>query len=92
MTDDDTPIVLTKEQLKEFAAEVVRETLGRVDLLKPERVAYPLAEAAQLVGLSKETFKNAVYRGELNPPPVKRCRKLMVTREALLNWLIENRR
>lgn len=54
----------------------------------PERLAYPLREAAQLCGIPERTFRDAFSRGEFRA--VKRCGKWLVTRSELLRWLSEN--
>lgn len=51
----------------------------------PERLAYPLREAANLIGVPERTLRDAFSRGEF--VAVKRCGKLLVTRAELLRWL-----
>jgi len=51
----------------------------------PERLAYPLREAADLLGIPERTFRDAYSRGEF--AAVKRCGKTLVTRAELLRWL-----
>jgi hypothetical protein len=50
-----------------------------------ERLAYPLREAADLIGVPERTFRDAYSRGEF--VAVKRCGKMLVTRVELLRWL-----
>lgn len=54
-----------------------------------QRLAYTLAEAAELCGLPKSTLRNAHSRGEFRA--VKRCRKWLVRRDELLRWLTDQK-
>lgn len=54
----------------------------------PERLAYPLREAAEIIGVPERTFRDAHSRGEF--VAVKRCGKWLVTRAELLRWLSDS--
>lgn len=71
------------ELVRQTVAQTISAVLDR--LPKPERIAYPLTEAADLVGLNYRTLYDAYARGEF--AAVRRCRKIIVTRAELLRWL-----
>lgn len=72
---------MPSEQLEQTIAAVLAR------LPAPERLAYSLREAAELIGVPERTFRDAFSRGEF--AAVKRCGRWLVTRRELLRWLSE---
>lgn len=71
--------------LAQLARAAVAEALDRLTDFQPNRIAYTIREAAELVGLPRSTLDDARSRGEFRA--VKRCSKWLVTRTELLRWL-----
>lgn len=71
--------------------ELVRQTVSALldRLPSADRIAYPLTEAAELIGIPRRTLHDAYSRGEF--AAVKRCGKLIVTRAELLRWLSDSK-
>lgn len=74
-------------ELAELARLAVHETLATIRPLNAERLAYSLAEAADVIGIPKRTLQDAQSRGEFKA--TKRCGRWMVTRAELLRWLTD---
>ncbi len=60
--------------------QAIAAALARVD-----RIAYTLDQAAEAVGLPRNTLRDAMSRGEL--PAVKRCGRWLIRRTDLMRWL-----
>lgn len=73
------------QELAQAVRAAVAETLAAVP---PERIAYTIDQAAEAVGLARNTIRDAVSRGELRA--VKRCGKWLIKRETLLRWLADS--
>ena len=61
----------------------VAETL--LQLPKSERLAYTIDQAADAIGVPRNTLRDRVSTGEI--PAKKRCGKWLILREDLLRWL-----
>jgi hypothetical protein len=76
---------VSETQLAQLAELAASRALAKLAQLPSDRIAYPIAEAARVVGLPRNTLDDARSRGEFKA--VKRCGKWMVTRAELLRWL-----
>ena len=72
-------------ELAQAVRAAVAETLAAVP---PERIAYTIEQAAEAVGLARNTIRDAVSRGELRA--VKRCGRWLIKRDSLLRWLADS--
>lgn len=72
-------------ELAQAVRAAVAETLAAVP---PERIAYTIDQAAEAVGLARNTIRDAVSRGELRA--VKRCGRWLIKRDSLLRWLADS--
>lgn len=72
-------------ELAQAVRAAVAETLAAVP---PERIAYTIDQAAEAIGLARNTIRDAVSRGELRA--VKRCGKWLIRRDTLLRWLADS--
>ena len=75
----------TPSDLVTLARLTVQETLAQTHGLQSERLAYSLAEAAQIIGIPKRTLADAHSRGEFTAR--QKCGRWMVTRSELMRWL-----
>lgn len=73
---------MDNNELEAIVDRAVKKTL---ELRQDDRLAYTIDEAAPLVGLPRNTLRDAVSRGELKA--VKRGKRWMIRRDLLLKWL-----
>ena len=64
---------------------LVRSVVAQVLSEHGNRIAYTIDQAAEAVGLPRNTLRDCVSSGQLRA--VKRCGRWMITRTDLLRWL-----
>ena len=70
----------------QLVRSAVAQTLAA--LPKVDRIAYTIDQAAEAIGLPRNTVRDRVSSGELRA--VKRCGKWLILREDLLRWLSDS--
>ena len=70
----------------QLVRSAVAQTLAA--LPKNDRIAYTIDQAAEAIGLPRNTVRDRVSSGELRA--VKRCGKWLILREDLLRWLSDS--
>ena len=83
-------IILNSRDLNPVISAAVRETLAQLsdeaDLFSPDRLAYPEAEAAQLLGVAKHVLGDSRRRGEISGSRVGK--KILYRRQELIDFLV----
>lgn len=76
--------------LESETAQLVRSAVAQTlaQLNAPERIAYTIDQAAEAIGLPRNTLRDRVSSGELRA--VKRCGKWLILRADLLRWLSDS--
>lgn len=74
-------------ELETIVTLAVRKALElkTLEIRQDNRLAYTIDEAAPLVGLNRNTLRDAISRGELKA--VKRGMRWMIRKDLLLKWL-----
>lgn len=79
---------IESSELPALVRTVVAQTLATPLYQQPQRIAYTIAEAAELVGLPRTTLRDRVASGEI--PARKRCGKWLILRADLMKWLADS--
>lgn len=77
---------LISEEVRYAIDVAVREAIAKAN---SDRIAYTIDQAAEAVGIHRNTMRDAVSRGELRA--VKRGRRWLISREALVRWVTPGR-
>jgi len=80
----------TAMPLESETVQLVRSAVAQTlaALPKIDRIAYTIDQAAEAIGLPRNTVRDRVSSGELRA--VKRCGKWLILREDLLRWLSDS--
>jgi len=80
----------TAMPLESETVQLVRSAVAQTlaALPKVDRIAYTIDQAAEAIGLPRNTVRDRVSSGELRA--VKRCGKWLILREDLLRWLSDS--
>lgn len=78
----------TQSPHTELAAVIRQAVAQALAAMPPERIAYTIDQAAEAVGLHRNTLRDRVSSGEL--PARKRAGKWLILRSDLLRWLQED--
>lgn len=70
------------QEIRRIVCEVVRQLPPR------ERLAYSITDAAEALGIPRNTLRDHVADGRI--PSVKRCGRRLILRDDLLAWLRDN--
>jgi hypothetical protein len=93
LPDAPAALSLSAEALRPLIAEVVEQTLARLEAAKaavPERLAYSEPEAAALLGLEPHQLRDERRRGRITASQVV-GRRVRYLREDLVNYLMTRR-
>jgi len=85
-------ILLDADDLRPIVAQVVAETVARVDADREHldgKLAYPEAEAASLLGVARHVLRDARLRGEIVASRIGK--RVLYSREELLKLLDRKR-
>lgn len=81
-------IAFSQDELRPLVTAIVAEVLAQEESVKAklgERLAYPEAEAAQLLGIRPHVLRDARLRGEIH---AKLCgKRYLYSREVLVKFL-----
>ena len=85
-------IVLDESDLRPLIERVVVETLGQFEATRAkfgDRLAFPEAEAASLLGVPRHVLRDARLRGEIDGAKIGK--RIVYRTEELLRFLASNR-
>lgn len=78
---------MTETELAALVRSIVAQSIAE---LHPERIAYTIDQAAEAIGIPRNTLRDRVSSGEL--PAVRRCGRWLIRRDDLLRWLSDRQR